>query len=162
MIPLINLKKIHEIIMERLDYRTGGLDFHPPSSMLLENPSNYSHLQKSIDTLRSLGDRLGNDRNADLKLNLHQDLRNYDRNLANDRTQWNIDRNLELNLSLNSDRYFQERLLNEKHESRNIDRGLIEHSLSIERINLERSLAHHMTERTAGGGASGGGEKNNK
>ncbi|KAK9886407.1 hypothetical protein WA026_016685 [Henosepilachna vigintioctopunctata] len=128
----------------RLDYRSGGLDFHPPSSMLLENNTNYSHLQKSIDTLRSLGDRLS-DRNVDLRLNFHQDLRGYERT-----NQLNLDRNLELNLSLNGDRYIQERmqqernlerLLNERniHDQRNVD-----HSLSMERLTLERSLTQHM------------------
>ncbi|KAL3271028.1 hypothetical protein HHI36_021528 [Cryptolaemus montrouzieri] len=129
----------------RLDYRNGGLDFHPPSSMLLENNTNYSHLQKSIDTLRSLGDRLG-DRNVDLRLNLHQDLRNYDRT-----NQLNLDRNLELNLSLNSDRYLQERMQQERNlerllNERNIhdQRGGMDHSLSMERLSLERSLTQHM------------------
>ncbi|RZC32137.1 hypothetical protein BDFB_000953 [Asbolus verrucosus] len=90
--------------------------------MLLENNSNYSHhLQRSIDTLRSLGDRLG-ERNVDLRLN--QGL--------------NMDRNgLELNLSLNPDRLLQERglerLINE--------RSLQEQRMNLDHLNhLERSL----------------------
>ncbi|XP_045469726.1 zinc finger protein rotund-like isoform X1 [Harmonia axyridis] len=129
----------------RLDYRSGGgLDFHPPASMLLDNNTNYSHLQKSIDTLRSLGDRLG-DRNVDLRLNLHQDLRNYDRT-----NQLNLDRNLELNLSLNGDRYLQERMQQERSlerllNERNLhDQRTMDHSLSMERLSLERSLTQHM------------------
>ncbi|XP_018319164.1 zinc finger protein rotund-like isoform X2 [Agrilus planipennis] len=43
--------------------------------MHLDNTTDYSHLQRSIDTLRSLGDRLS-ERNVDLRLNLHNnDLR---------------------------------------------------------------------------------------
>lgn len=131
--------------------------------MLLENNTNYSHLQRSIDTLRSLGDRL-NERNVDLRLNLHQDLRNnsdrnglnaYDRTSLNLDRNLNMDRNLELNLSLerslNNDRNILaermqqernlnlERLINERNlDHRNLN---LEHSLSIERLNLERSLA---------------------
>lgn len=120
----------------RLDYRSGGLDFHNPP-MLLEQNTNYSHLQRSIDTLRSLGDRLG-DRNVDLRLNLHQD-RGYDRN-------GQLGNGLELNLSLNSDRLMQERnlerLLNER--TMQDQRMNLDHSLSLERLNLERSLSQNL------------------
>jgi hypothetical protein len=102
----------------RLEYRSGGLDFHQPSAMLLENNANYSHLQRSIDTLRSLGDRLG-ERNVDLRLN--QGL--------------NVDRGngLELNLSLNPDRLLQERGLERLMGQ--------EQRMNLEHLNhLERSL----------------------
>lgn len=106
--------------------------------MLLEQNSNYSHLQRSIDTLRSLGDRLG-DRNVDLRLNLHQD-RGYDRN-------GQMGNGLELNLSLNSDRILQERnlerLLNER--TMQDQRMNLDHSLSLERLNLERSLSQNLS-----------------
>ncbi|XP_017785706.1 PREDICTED: zinc finger protein rotund isoform X1 [Nicrophorus vespilloides] len=140
-----------------MECRTGGLEFQP-SPMLLENNTNYSHLQRSIDTLRSLGDRLG-ERNVDLRLNLHQDLRNNelraDRSLANMNTASLVDRQnnlnmdrygLELNLSLSADRLSNdrghllqernlnlERLMNERNERMNMDHHL-------ERLNLERSL----------------------
>lgn len=104
--------------------------------MLLEQNSNYSHLQRSIDTLRSLGDRLS-DRNVDLRLNLHQD-RGYDRN-------GQMGNGLELNLSLNSDRILQERslerLLNER--TMQDQRMNLDHNLSLERLNLERSLSQN-------------------
>lgn len=140
-----------------MEYRSGGLEFQP-SPMLLDNNTNYSHLQRSIDTLRSLGDRLG-ERNVDLRLNLHhQDMRNNDRglnmnNIPMDRGSnlSGMDRNLELNLSLqermhhHQDRNLSlERLINERNmsEHRNLsERMNLEHSLSIERLNLERSLA---------------------
>lgn len=143
-----------------MEYRSGGLEFQP-SPMLLDNNTNYSHLQRSIDTLRSLGDRLG-ERNVDLRLNLHQDLRNNDRGLnmnamPMERTSnLGMDRNLELNLSLSSERnLLQERMQQERNlnlerlmsernltDHRNLsDRMSLEHSLSIERLNLERSLA---------------------
>ncbi|CAH1382584.1 unnamed protein product, partial [Tenebrio molitor] len=86
--------------------------------MLLENNANYSHLQRSIDTLRSLGDRLG-ERNVDLRLN--QGL--------------NVDRGngLELNLSLNPDRLLQERGLERLMGQ--------EQRMNLEHLNhLERSL----------------------
>lgn len=105
-----------------MEYRSGGLDFHQPSQMLLDNNTNYSsHLQRSIDTLRSLGDRLG-ERNVDLRLN--QSL--------------NMDRNgLELNLSLNPERLLQERNL----ERLINERGLQEQRMNLEHLNhLERSL----------------------
>lgn len=125
-----------------MDYRSGGLDFHNPP-MLLENNANYSHhLQRSIDTLRSLGDRLG-DRNVDLRLNLHQE-RNYDR--SNQMTN-----GLELNLSLNPDRLLQERMQQERSLERLLNertmqeqRMNLDHSLSIERLNLERSLTQNL------------------
>ncbi|XP_072394656.1 zinc finger protein rotund-like isoform X1 [Diabrotica undecimpunctata] len=110
--------------------------------MLLENNTNYSHLQRSIDTLRSLGDRLG-DRNVDLRLNLHQD-RSYDR--SNQMTN-----GLELNLSLNPDRLLQERMQQERSLERLLNersmqeqRMNLDHSLSIERLNLERSLTQNL------------------
>lgn len=106
--------------------------------MLLEQNSNYSHLQRSIDTLRSLGDRLV-DRNVDLRLNLHQD-RGYDRN-------GQMGNGLELNLSLNSDRILQERnlerLLNER--TMQDQRMNLDHTLSLERLNLERSLSQNLS-----------------
>ncbi|KXZ75641.1 Zinc finger protein rotund-like Protein [Tribolium castaneum] len=69
----------------RLEYRTGGLDFHQPSPMLLDNHQNYSsHLQRSIDTLRSLGDRLG-ERPMDLNLSLMQERMNLDLNHLQER-----------------------------------------------------------------------------
>lgn len=113
--------------------------------MLLENNSNYTHLQRSIDTLRSLGDRLG-DRNVDLRLNLHQDRidRSYDRN-------GQMSNGLELNLSLNSDRILQERMQQERNLERLLnDRNMqeqrmnLDHTLSIERLNLERSLTQNL------------------
>lgn len=139
-----------------MEYRSGGLDFHQPP-MLLENNANYSHLQRSIDTLRSLGDRLG-DRNVDLRLNLHQDLRNndrlLDRNIMNERnssSNGNLSNSLELNLSLNSDRILQERMQQERNLERLINernmqeqRMNLDHSLSLERLNLERSLTQGM------------------
>ncbi|CAH0548521.1 unnamed protein product [Brassicogethes aeneus] len=104
--------------------------------MLLENQPNYSQIHRSIsiDTLRSLGDRLG-DRNVDLRLNLHQNDRLNPQTLNN---------GLELNLSLNSaDRLLQDRLQQERSLERLIseqNRMNLDHSLSIERLNLERSL----------------------
>lgn len=143
-----------------MEYRTGGLDFQP-SPMLLENNSNYSHLQRSIDTLRSLGDRLG-ERNVDLRLNLHhQDLRNNDRglnldrnvNLNNlqmdrsniDRPNLSMDRNLELNLSLTSERnLLQERMQHERNLSLErliSERNMGEHRNLSDRMSLEHSLS---------------------
>ncbi|KAG5895503.1 hypothetical protein JTB14_034819 [Gonioctena quinquepunctata] len=113
--------------------------------MLLENNTNYSHLQRSIDTLRSLGDRLG-DRNVDLRLNLHQDRldRGYERNNQ-------MGNGLELNLSLNSDRILQERMQQERNLERLLNERTIQeqrmnldHSLSLERLNLERSLTQNL------------------
>lgn len=97
--------------------------------MLLENGPNYSHLQRSIDTLRSLGDRLNLDRG-------------YDRPAQ-------MTNGLELNLSLNPDRILQERiqqerslerLLNERTVQEQQQRANMDHGLSIERLNLDRSL----------------------
>lgn len=117
--------------------------------MLLENQPNYSHLQRSIsiDTLRSLGDRLG-DRNVDLRLNLHQNERLAPQNLNN---------GLELNLSLNgADRLLQdriqqernlERLINERNMISEQNRMNLDHSLSLERLNLERSLTQNLDTR---------------
>ncbi|CAH1997416.1 unnamed protein product [Acanthoscelides obtectus] len=112
--------------------------------MLLENQTNYSsHLQRSIDTLRSLGDRLG-DRNVDLRLNLHQERPPYDRT-------GQISNGLELNLSLNSDRLIQERMQQERSLERLLNersmqeqRMNLDHSLSLERLNLERSLTQNL------------------
>nr|CAH7712780.1 unnamed protein product [Callosobruchus chinensis] len=112
--------------------------------MLLENQTNYSsHLQRSIDTLRSLGDRLG-DRNVDLRLNLHQERPPYDRS-------GQIGNGLELNLSLNSDRLLQERMQQERSLERLLNertmqeqRMNLDHSLSLERLNLERSLTQNL------------------
>lgn len=165
--------------------------------MLLEN-NNYSHLQRSIDTLRSLGDRLG-ERNVDLRLNLHQDRsplsfdrnnhhhhildrngtplnnngildrnssinpgyldkttnffektmlekNNFDRNLPLLDRNNSLDRNSALLMDSNrSLELMQERNLNlERLMERNDHRNLnLEHSLSLERLNLERSLAQH-------------------
>lgn len=131
--------------------------------MLLENNPNYSHLQRSIDTLRSLGDRLG-DRNVDLRLNLHhQDLRNNDRLSAERNLNLNdsggggrgggataahqgLTSNLELNLSLNSDRLLQERNLERLINERTLQeqRMNLDHNLSLERLNLERSLSQNL------------------
>lgn len=111
--------------------------------MLLDNSANY--LQRSINTLRTLGDRLG-ERNVDLRLNLHQDLRN------NDHLRLNCDRNLnnglELNLSLNSERMQQERMHQQErihHQQESIhhhqqERLQQERSLNLERIINERNL----------------------
>nr|CAI5840814.1 unnamed protein product [Callosobruchus analis] len=111
--------------------------------MLLENQTNYSsHLQRSIDTLRSLGDRLG-DRNV---LNLHQERPPYDRSAQ-------IGNGLELNLSLNSDRLLQERMQQERSLERLLNertmqeqRMNLDHSLSLERLNLERSLTQNLNQ----------------
>lgn len=81
--------------------------------MLLENNANYSHLQRSIDTLRSLGDRLG-ERNVGL----------------------NVDRGLELNLSLNP-----ERLLQDHHLGHHL--GVQERPLMDRNLNsLDRGYGH--------------------
>nr|CAI5870027.1 unnamed protein product [Callosobruchus analis] len=111
--------------------------------MLLENQTNYSsHLQRSIDTLRSLGDRLG-DRNV---LNLHQERPPYDRSAQ-------IGNGLELNLSLSSDRLLQERMQQERSLERLLNertmqeqRMNLDHSLSLERLNLERSLTQNLNQ----------------
>lgn len=143
-----------------MEYRTGGLEFQP-SPMLLENNTNYSHLQRSIDTLRSLGDRLG-ERNVDLRLNLHhQDLRNNDRGLnlernVNmnphpmdrpnfDRSNLAMDRNLELNLSLNHDRNHQH-LLHQQDRNLSLERLINERNLNDHRnLNERMSLEHSLS-----------------
>lgn len=129
-----------------MEYRTSGLDFQP-GPMLLDNTANYSHLQRSIDTLRTLGDRLG-ERNVDLRLNLHQDLRNNDlRNVD----RLNCDRNplnngLELNLSLNSERMQQERLQQERLQQERLQQERLQQErlqqerLQQERLQQERNL----------------------
>lgn len=95
-----------------MDYRgsSGGLEFQP-NPMHLDNTSAYSsHLQRSIDNLRNLGDRLG-DRNVDLRLNLHHNDFRHDRGFNANQNPLNLDRSafapsaadrnhLELNLSL--------------------------------------------------------------
>lgn len=79
------------------------------------------------------------DRNVDLRLNLHQD-RGYDRN-------GQMGNGLELNLSLNSDRILQERNLERLLNERTVQdqRMNLDHSLSLERLNLERSLSQSLT-----------------
>lgn len=95
-----------------MDYRgsSGGLEFQP-NPMHLDNTSAYSsHLQRSIDNLRNLGDRLG-ERNVDLRLNLHHNDFRHDRGFNSNQNPLNLDRSafapspadrnhLELNLSL--------------------------------------------------------------
>ncbi|XP_050300431.1 zinc finger protein rotund isoform X2 [Anthonomus grandis grandis] len=124
--------------------------------MLLENNTNY--LQRSIDTLRSLGDRLGD---RDIRLNLHhQDYHRGSERLDRNYNHHNqsINNGLELNLSLNSaDRLLQERIQQERmQQERNLERILnersmhhdqrmnLDHSLSLERLNLERSLTQSL------------------
>ncbi|XP_060533974.1 zinc finger protein rotund isoform X4 [Cylas formicarius] len=112
--------------------------------MLLENNTNYSsHLQRSIDTLRSLGDRLGD---RDLRLNLHQDY--HHRNNNNNQP---INNGMELNLSLNSaDRLLHERMQQERSLERLLNERTmqveprVDHSLTLERLNLERSLTQSL------------------
>lgn len=133
-----------------MEYRTGGLDFqHSP--LLLDPPAGeYSHLQRSIDTLRSLSER-----NVDFRLNLNQDLRNLD--LRTDRygdrsspmDNRNLNRNLnglELNLSMSQDRLNDHSRLNLDSNLRNLqlDRSLLqerpmqmERSMSSERLNMD-------------------------
>lgn len=143
----------------RVEYRgTGGLDFqHSP--LLIETPGGeYSHLQRSIDTLRSLSER-----NVDFRLNLNQDLRNLDlrTDRYNDRTSpmdRNMNRNmngLELNLTMSQDRINEHRSLNLDTNLRNLqlDRSLLQdrqlhldremdRSMVMDRnINMERSLS---------------------
>lgn len=160
----------------RLEYRaSGGLDFqHSP--LLIETPGGeYSHLQRSIDTLRSLSER-----NVDFRLNLNQDLRNLDLRTEryNDRTSpldRNMNRNmngLELNLTMSQDRGNEHRSLNldsnlrnlqldrsllqdrQIHLERDIDRSMsmerglnIERSLSSERLNMQANLDERINER---------------
>lgn len=140
-----------------MEYRSGGLDFqHTP--LLLENPAgDYGHLQRSIDTLRSLSER-----NVDFRLNLNQDLRNLD--LRTDRygseRSSPMDRNLngrnmnglELNLSLERGLSPQDRVMNEHRNlsmdtnlrNLNLDRNMLpqDRPLHLERdLNSERAMA---------------------
>lgn len=132
----------------RVEYRTGGLDFQS-APMHLEN-TNYSHLQRSIDSLRSISDRLG-ERNIDLRLNLHNDLRSDRNGLGQDRL--NPANSLSLNRTFNDrdflqtrpqdrnlsfDRIMSERSLND-HRSIN-ERMNFDRSVSAERLSLERTL----------------------
>lgn len=133
--------------------------------MHLEN-TNYSHLQRSIDSLRSLGDRLG-ERNVDLRLNLHPN------DLRADRNGLSSPNNINLNRSFNDRDYLQnrahqdrnlnfERLMSERnitdHRSIN-DRMNFDRSVSAERLSLERSLLAQNSNRNGlnnGGGGGGG------
>lgn len=158
-----------------MEYRSsGGLDFqHTP--LLLDNPNGeYSHLQRSIDTLRSLSERT-----VDFRLNINQDLRNLDLRTEryNDRSS-PMDRNLnnrgvngvEINLSLSQERINEHRGLNLDTNLRSlqIDRNLLQErplhldnsrdldrGLQHDRLNLERSLSSErlsmpMDERISG------------
>nr|XP_022900181.1 zinc finger protein squeeze isoform X4 [Onthophagus taurus] len=114
----------------RLEYRSPTLDFQP-SPLLLENNNTYSHLQRSIDTLRTLGDRLG-ERNVDLRLNLHQERLNP------------IERNtLELNLTLNSDRLHHEKLQHDRYGQERYQNHN-QHNLDSSTNNLQQS-SHHQS-----------------
>lgn len=117
-----------------MEYRSGGLEFQPTPSMLLDNnPASYSsHLmQRSIDTLRSLGER-----NVDLRLNLHHH-HHHHQNAANS--------NLELNLSLQERNLNLERLMDR-------ERMNLEH---LERLNLDRNLNNLSGVVDRGGGGGG-------
>lgn len=135
----------------RVEYRTGGLDFQP-SPILLDNPSgDYGHLQRSLDTLRSLSER-----NVDFRLNLNQDLRNIDLKSEryNSERSSPMDRNLngrnmnglELNLSLERGMSPQDRVLQD-HRHLNLDNNLRNlnldrNMLPQDRLHLERDLNH--------------------
>lgn len=117
-----------------MEYRsTGGLDFQS-APVHLEN-GNYSQLQRSIDSLRSLGDRLG-ERNVDLRLNLHHN------DIRNDGRQTNVG----LNRTFNDRDFLQNRP--QDRNNLNFDRIMMgesrgmnfDRSVSAERLNLERSL----------------------
>lgn len=123
--------------------------------MLLENNTNYSHLQRSIDTLRSLGDRLG-ERNVDLRLNLHQDPLRSERNgLSLERNGLSLDRNglnglnfdrMDRNnglLDRNTSSLFERNssLLDRTSGSSLLDRngGLLDRNTGLNGLNLERN-----------------------
>lgn len=128
--------------------------------MLPEN--NPEYMYRAIDSLRSLGGRLG-DRDIDLRMNLHH----QDYHRAGDRLDRNynhqhqgLNDGLELNLSLNSsDRLLQGRTLQQdlmQQQRNSLDRMINErvmhheqrinlnHSLSLDRLNLERSLSQSL------------------
>lgn len=142
----------------RVEYRSsGGLDFqHSP--LLLDPPTGeYSHLQRSIDTLRSLSER-----NVDFRLNLNQDLRNLDlrTDRYNDRSSPMDNRNLrnqnmnglELNLSMSQDRLNDHNRLNLDTNLRNLqlDRSLLQDrplhlDREIDRIQIDRNIERSLS-----------------